>query len=308
MPHPLRMFAFHDTWFITCRTFQARKLMTPRSPLVRDVCGGVLAKAASVSGVRLHAYVFLSNHLHLIVRAQGEQLARFMKYLLGNLSKKLGPLCDPGWWNRFWERRYSASPILDECALKERLRYVLAHGVKEGLVARVADCEGLHCAAQLVDEEPRRFVWFNWTRRWRTRTRKDGAVSPGVQPYDDELGEAVQLELEPLPQWAAESPPRRRMRMRALEAEVERDAAPQHPPLGPSAVCRQTTERSRLRKRGGRPACHASTREGRLQYASFFRAFSDAFRAAARRWLAGDVRAEFPHGSFRPHLYEVRIV
>lgn len=304
------MFAHHETWFITCRTFQARKLMTPTSPLIRDVCGGVLAKAASLFGVRLHAYVFLSNHLHLIVRAQGRQLAVFMKYLLGNLSKKLGPLSSPapGWWNRFSERRYTASAILDEAALEERLRYVVAHGVKEGLVARVADWEGLHCAEQLLDERPRTYHWFNWTRRWKERQRQDGTLSPRLGPYDGALAEPVALELEPLPQWASEAPARRQRRMRELILEIERELAPEMPPMGPEAVRQQTTERCWRRKRGRRPLCHASSGDARREFLGFFRAFRAAFRAAATRWLAGDLAAEFPTGAFRPHLYEVRIV
>ncbi len=302
------MFDAHDRWFITCRTFQARALMTPRTRLFREVCGGVLGRAAAACGVRLHGYVFLSNHLHLIVHAQGQRVATFMKYLLGNLSKKLGPLCEPAWWGRFWERRYTASPILDEAALEDRLRYVLAHGVKEGLVGRTSEWEGLHCAGQLVDEAPRRFRWFNWTRRWRARRRKEDAAVAEAGLYDDALGEVVQLELEPLPHWAAEPPARRQQRMRDLVAEVERESAPGAPPLGPEAVRRQSTERRRHRKRTPRPLCHASTGDGRAYFRALYRAFRDAFRAASKDWLAGNLQAEFPPGAFRPYVYSVRIV
>jgi hypothetical protein len=57
-----------------------------------------------------------------------------MQYLRANLSRKVGRLVD--WSGGFWERRYSAEPVLDDEALVGRLRYVLAHGVKEGLVER----------------------------------------------------------------------------------------------------------------------------------------------------------------------------
>ncbi|MCY1078766.1 hypothetical protein [Archangium lansingense] len=64
-----------------------------------------------------------------------------MQYLRANLSKKLGRLVD--WRGGFWERRYSAEPVLDDAALVGRLRYVLAHGVKEGLVEKCAEWPGL---------------------------------------------------------------------------------------------------------------------------------------------------------------------
>lgn len=307
MPHPLRMFDTHDTWFITCRTFQARKLMTPTSPLVVQVCGGVLARAASFAGVRLHGYAFLSNHFHLIVRARGPRIAVFMKYLLGNLSKKLGPLCRPTWWGRFWGGRYTATPILDDAALEDRLRYVLAHGVKEGLVARLADWPGLHCASQLVDEQKRTFRWFNWTARWAGRRRKDGEPQLADR-YESGVGEDVVLELDPLPHWAGEAPEQRQRRMRQLVADIERQAAPPGPPLGPEAVRRETTRRCWRRKRTPRPLCHASTGEARREFSALYASFCSAFRAAAERWLSGDLTADFPPGAFRPHTYQVRVV
>jgi len=300
MPYPLRMFDSHDRWFITCRTFQARALMAPWCPEVREVCGGVLARAAAVTGVRLHAYVFLSNHLHLIVHAQGEQLACFMKYLLGNLSKKLGRLCRPAWWGRFWERRYTATPILDEHALEDRLRYVLSHGLKEGLVGRLCDWEGLHCAQQLADEQPRTFQWFNWTRRWRARGQRDFCAETGR--YDDACAERVELSLEPLPHWEREPPDQRKRRMAQLLAQLESETA-SATPLGVEAIRAQTTERRPRRKRSPRPACHVSSTLGREHFKRSYRTFTEAFRDASRRWLRGDVHAEFPRGSFRPYVY-----
>ncbi|WP_395817335.1 hypothetical protein [Archangium minus] len=53
-----------------------------------------------------------------------------MQYLRANLSRKVGKLVD--WSGGFWERRYSAEPVLDDAAMVGRLRYVLAHGVNEG--------------------------------------------------------------------------------------------------------------------------------------------------------------------------------
>ncbi len=101
--------------------------------------------------MRLHAFTFASNHFHLLVWARGAALASFMQYLRANLSRKVGRLVE--WSGGFWERRYSAEPVLDDAALVGRLRYVLAHGVKEGLVERSAEWPGLtclpHCWARL---------------------------------------------------------------------------------------------------------------------------------------------------------------
>jgi hypothetical protein len=67
---------------------------------VNEVVGGVLG----------HAFTFASNHFHLLVWARGAALASFMQYLRANLSRKVGRLVD--WSGGFWERRYSAEPVL----------------------------------------------------------------------------------------------------------------------------------------------------------------------------------------------------
>jgi len=138
MGWPLRMFQEEGLYFVTSRCFQGRLLLRP-SAEVNEVVGGVLARAVqqSAGNVRLHAFTFASNHFHLLVWARGAALAGFMQYLRANLSRKVGRLVD--WSGGFWERRYSAEPVLDDTALVGRLRYVLAHGVKEGLVERSAE-------------------------------------------------------------------------------------------------------------------------------------------------------------------------
>ena len=65
--------------------------------------------------MEVFGFVFFSNHVHLLVRAPGGNLPRFMQHLLTNISKKVGHLVR--WKGRFWERRYSAEPVLDEVAL-----------------------------------------------------------------------------------------------------------------------------------------------------------------------------------------------
>ncbi|WP_395835411.1 transposase [Archangium violaceum] len=156
----MRMFQEEGLYFVTSRCFQGRLLLRPSTEM-NEVVGGVLARAVqhSAGTVRLHAFTFASNHFHLLVWARGAALASFMQYLRSNLSKKVGRLVD--WSGSFWERRYSAEPVLDDTALVGRLRYVLAHGVKEGLVERSVEWPGLTCLPQLLGSARRVFQWFN---------------------------------------------------------------------------------------------------------------------------------------------------
>lgn len=298
MGHPLRQFAAHEVWFLTARCFQARMLMTPYSPLVREVCGGVLARAAARYCVELYAYAFLSNHLHLVVRTKGSSTAAFMQYLLGNLAKKLSPLCREPWWGKFWERRYTATPILDDASLEDRVRYVVAHGVKEGLVSRTIDWAGLHCSEQLQDGAPRTFAWFDWTKRWATRDRSGAPMAARWEPDNARL---ETLRIAPLPHWAGLPDDVRRRNARELVQSVERQHAGL-PVLGMKAVAQEPLAARRQRKRAPRPWCHAATAEGHRRHREAYRDFLAAYRQASSDWRAGDLEAAFPLGCFRPGL------
>ena len=182
-----------------------------------------------------------------------------MQYLRANLSRKVGRLVD--WSGGFWERRYSAEPVLDDTALVGRLRYVLAHGVKEGLVGRCAEWPGLSCLPQLLGPARRLFRWFNWTKRWSKRGGEDMAAGEGR--FAEEWAEPVELEVAPLPCWKALREEERQRAVRGLLEEVEAEArARGRPALGAQAVRAQHphTRPERL-KRSPRPLGHASTRQ-----------------------------------------------
>jgi REP element-mobilizing transposase RayT len=295
------MFQEEGYYFVTSRCFQGRMLMRP-STEVNEVVGGVLAKAVqhSAGGVRLHAFTFASNHFHLLVWARGASLASFMQYLRANLSKKVGRLVD--WRGGFWERRYSAEPVLDDTALVGRLRYVLAHGVKEGLVEKCAQWPGLTCLPQLLGAARRLFPWFNWTKRWSKRG--SGGRAEGEGRFAEQWAEPVELEVAPLPCWVEKSEKERQGAVRELLQEVEAEACARgKPALGAQAVQAQHphTRPERL-KRSPRPLGHASTRQALRELREQYRAFVAVFREAAARWRRGDFLARFPRFSFPPRV------
>lgn len=302
MGWPLRMFQEEGCYFVTSRCFQGRLLLRP-SQEVNEVIGGVLARARQkyADSIRIHGFTFASNHFHLLVWARGTALASFMQFLRTNLSKKVGRLVD--WTGSFWERRYSAEPVEDDAALEGRLRYILAHGVKEGLVARCADWPGLTCLPQLLGPARRVFHWFNWTKRWGKR--QQGEAVQGR--FSEEWAEPVELELAPLPSWEDLSEEARQRSVQALVEQVEAEArGPDKAVLGAEAVQAQHPHaRPRHSKRSPRPLGHASTREGLEALRERYRAFVAAFREAAASWRRGDFSARFPPFSFPPRIDRV---
>ncbi|MFL6201690.1 MAG: hypothetical protein ACJ76J_21165 [Thermoanaerobaculia bacterium] len=65
-----------------------------------------------------------------------------MCYFQTNAAREVARLTD--WPDGVWSDRYTSIPVSDEPAAQvDRLRYVLAQGVKEGLVAQVEEWPGI---------------------------------------------------------------------------------------------------------------------------------------------------------------------
>ena len=100
--------------------------------------------------------------------------------------------------------------MLDDEAAVGRLSYLLAHGVKEGLVRTPEEWPGLSCLPLLRSEEPKVVLFFHWARRWR----KGALVEGGEDRWDEKWAEEVPLKLVPLPCWAQLSFEERQRKLR----------------------------------------------------------------------------------------------
>ena len=285
---------------VTCRTVQGRFLLKP-SEALRSIVLGVLARAQRLYPVELHAFVFLSNHYHLLLSVENAlQLARFMNYLNSNLAREAGRL--HGWREKFWGRRYQAIVISEEeAAQMDRLRYLLSHGCKEGLVARPRDWPGAQCVEALIESQSLQGLWFD-------RTREYGARSRG-EKYD-RLAYATPetIRLEPLPCWCHLSKKRYRNRVGELITQIETETATHHAkegtrPLGVKAIRAQNPhDRPQKMKKAWAPAFHAATKAVRRELVEAYGWFLVAYREAAEKLRQGSSSVSFPEGSFPPRL------
>jgi REP element-mobilizing transposase RayT len=285
---------------VTCRTIQGRLLLRPSAGL-NDVIRGVLARAARLSAVPIHALAFLSNHYHLLLTVTDpQQLSEFMNYLNSNLAREAGRLVR--WREKFWGRRYQAVIVSDEEeAQVGRLAYLLAQGVKEGLVASPFDWPGVHCAQALTEGT-------TLSGRWHDRTLASRARCKGLPLEPQAFMEHEELQLTPLPCWKSLTPEEYRARVHLLIDAIEADARLQQEetgkaPLGADAVCRQNPHHEPNRiKKGPAPLVHAVAPAVRRSLRKAYFAFRDAYRCAANRLLAGAPDFEFPPGAFPPSL------
>lgn len=288
---------------VTSRTIHGRLLLRPDHPTC-DLIKGVLGRAQALYQMRIVAFVFLSNHFHLLLLPDSpQQLAAFMAHLASNVAREVGRVRN--WREKFWSRRYRAIAITNEDAAQiARLRYVLAHGAKEGFVAKPRDWPGPHCIRTLLEGAPICGTWFDRSTEYRARRR-------GVQCSTREFASSETITLTPLPCWESWPENLRREAIAALLTEIEREAEilrAGKAPIGRERILRQQPhEPPAGTKRTRAPAFHAATRSARDALREAYRAFVTAFRGASEQLRSGDRSALFPEGSFPPALPYVQV-
>jgi REP element-mobilizing transposase RayT len=285
---------------VTCRTVQSRFLLRPSLALNRIILG-ILGRAQRRYGLKIHAFVFMSNHYHLLVSPiSARQLAAFMAYLNAKLAKEAARL--HGWGHHLWSRRYHSMEVSpEEKAQVGRLRYILSHGCKEGLVDTPGDWPGVQCVAALLEGEPLTGLWFDRTLEYEA-IRKGTALGP----LDFATPETVRL--EPLPCWAPLPVEVYRQRVADIVRQILEEWAGARrlsslPSMGRDAILRQNPHAQPLQvKRAPSPACHAASKKWRRRLRESYALFLAAYRRASERLRAGDLTARFPPGCFPPPL------
>jgi REP element-mobilizing transposase RayT len=122
-------------WHVTSRGNEKREVYRDDEDRVRWL--RLLGKTVVLTGWRLHAYVLMGNHYHLLVETPVPSLSRGMRHLNGVYTQA---------FNRRHERvghlfqgRFKAILVEKESHLLELLRYVVLNPVRAGLVRAARD-------------------------------------------------------------------------------------------------------------------------------------------------------------------------
>jgi hypothetical protein len=296
MARPLRFIPPGSVVEVTLRTVHGRLLLRPGRQL-NELVVGVIGRAQRKYGMKIHALAVLSNHGHLLLSPESpQQLARFMEYLAGNVAREVGRLHD--WREKLWSRRYRAIVVSDEENAQEaRLTYVLAHGVKEGLVERPQHWPGVHCAHALLSGCALEGTWFDRTAEYEARRRRERVAGA-------RFASSEQVAFSPMPCWATLEDEEYRKRVAAIVDRIVEQGRTQRegrPVLGRRAILAQNPHDKAIQsERSPAPPVHAATREIRIMLRQAYWRFVDAYREAAHCLRCGDRLARFPPGAFPP--------
>ena len=139
-----------QTVFVTRRCSQRQFLLKP-GRTVNQVFLYCLAHAAARYGVKIHAYVVMSNHFHLVLTDPHGRLPEFMHWLDEYVAKALN--VHHGRWENFWAPGSYSHVVLETPAdVLDEMQYTLVNPVKAGLVSRAAKWPGLTSATHDIGD------------------------------------------------------------------------------------------------------------------------------------------------------------
>ena len=283
---PLRHSLPGGLYEISIRVTGQHLLLAP-GPELNDLVLGVIGRALDgKEGVAIHAIVVLSNHYHMLVSVtDSAALSDFQQFVNGNIARKVNRLLART--GTLWERRFRAIPVIgDTCAQLWRLRYILAHGVKEGLVGRVEDWPGVSSTPWLRDGTPICGVWTSHSDETNAKRLKDYVEVPG------QFDTVYELKMTPLPCFADTPDEQWRAQVGELLDEIHAESnekleATDATPLGPERILSTDPFARVLRSKHGRaPTVLALDKQLRNEAIDRLRALAQLWRRAAAAAMA----------------------
>ncbi len=273
------------------RTDASRLYLRPSLQLNALILG-TLGRALATYRVALHAFVFLSNHWHALATAMDAgALSRFVRDVhsgVGRAAQRVN-----GIDGKVWQGKHASYiPVLDDEAQLQRLRYLLAHGTKEGLVASPLLWPGLTSARVLAGKEILAGTWVDRQKLWDLRR---SSKTPDPTKYEIRYP----IELVPLPVHQGLTTTQIASDVAAMLAEVE--AMHPGPHLGVEHVLAQNPRsQPRITKREPPPLVHTTSPALRRAYLVARAEFHRSYRKAAEKHAALPTTESWPPDVFLP--------
>jgi REP element-mobilizing transposase RayT len=276
-----RLLSKGTTYLVTRRTLRRKFLLRP-CKVTNQVLGYLLARAATLSGVHVHAYCVLSNHFHLVLTDPAANLPVFHQYLDGLAARAINALY--GLQDTFWDpSSYNATTLAAAEDVLDRCAYVLANPVAAGLVHQARRWPGLWSPPANIG-----------------RTLEFDRPTHFFDP-DGYLPEKIDLTLHVPPGFASLED--FRARLEATLAEREAKAALEHRTFVgvPRILKQRVLDRPATRERRPRlrPRFAARDLDRRRYLASQLKAFLAGYRDALLAWRAGNRAVVFPDGTYQ---------
>ncbi len=172
--------------FVTNRCEQEQFLLLPTEKM-NQIISCWLGRALEMfgEGIDIYAFIFLSNHFHLLLKDKLGMLPTFMWYFQTNVAKAINK--ELGRKGRVFARRYDAALVVDDVDLLDRFQYTLGNAVKAGLVENCGDWKGLSSFGATMNDERLSFKQLDATayhHARRVKGKKKAKRQDFVKTYD----------------------------------------------------------------------------------------------------------------------------
>ena len=300
----MRVHFGNDVFFVTNRCEEERFFMLPRAK-VNHLIGTWLAKALEKygDGIEIFAFIFLSNHFHILLRDNKGQLAKFMWYLQLNLGKAINKLNNER-IGHFFCKKYDAAFVATDEDFIDRYAYVVTNAVKAGLVSKASAAPFFSSLPSALSEKPMRFKWIDWTA-FHNRTRRNQKVD--IKEFE----RVSEIRLAAPPMWASYSKAKRGKVIAQLVKQYERRYAKERRAVGTSVLGAQKIKGQKWWMRPKNPArrprvkVFCRIKELKEEILDAIHAMTSAYRDVYQRFykwaLSGRLKPlPWPKGAYPP--------
>ncbi|MEX1363278.1 MAG: hypothetical protein AB1Z98_09140 [Nannocystaceae bacterium] len=257
--------------------------------------------------IEAHEFLWMSNHYHVVLTDRGGCLPDFMMRLNSLLARSLNAL--HGLTGTAIEKGYNAVEVTTEDKAVDHCVYTLANPCSAHLVRRSRHWRGvssydLDYGVAVTVQRPQGGLWGGPCRhRDREASQKSKRAEHAGR---SKLPETVELVLTRPEIWTHLTDAELRSHMRERVAQRERDLSDDRgrtrgkvmgwrnaTRVKPRSFPRQTEDRF-----GTVPSFSAGRRDAWLAAWQRRREFLERYRAALRRFMAGETTVEFPAGTW----------
>lgn len=130
MPRRLRLHVPGGFYHVTLRGNHQQDIFVAESD--RNLLNVIVARAIEKFGARIHAYCWMTNHLHFLMQVGTEPLAGPMRQIAAEFARAMQLKLETT--GHYFERRYHATLVDADAYLLELLRYIHLNPVRAGLV------------------------------------------------------------------------------------------------------------------------------------------------------------------------------
>jgi REP element-mobilizing transposase RayT len=249
-------------------------------------------------GLEIYAFVFLSNHFHILCRDTKGTLAAFMWYFQGNVARAINKELERK--GRFWSREYDDVEVDGDNEFIDRYAYTIGNAVKAGLVDTSAEWPGWSSLDGALSDGKYCFEMLN-------KTKLHNATRRGQKVDISRFIEKWKFELTVPPLLADKTDAERKQyitqMMKAAEKQY-RSRRENKPPLGVENIFNQhPTDRPRNPSFRPRIKVFCFDKQKRIEWFDGYRGFVagyreifDVFRTAA--YKRSRITNCPPNGSF----------